>query len=192
MRSDGEVILATRRGDAAALTRALDQGAEVDAPGTYRGRTALHLAVMKSDVTLLDLLVSRGANPSALDDIGLHALGMAVVAKAPLGLMDSLAEKGLDVRLPNGDGFTALHAAAEVDNPAAVPWLIAHGAQLEGRTKRGHTALHIACALGHSAAAKALLEAGADRVASSPTGTPAEVARAESKPELVRLIEGWK
>jgi hypothetical protein len=119
LRSDGEVILAVRRGD---------------------------------------------------DDRGMHALLMAVVAKAPLPLMTALVEAGLDVRVPNTDGFTVLHAAAEVDHPGAVPWLVAQGSPLEARTKHGHTARHVACGLGHLAAARALLDAGADRGASSPTG----------------------
>ncbi|MFZ5441991.1 MAG: ankyrin repeat domain-containing protein [Myxococcota bacterium] len=192
LRADGDVILATHRADLSALARALDDGADVDAPSTFQGRTALQLAAMKADDALVVALLERGAKPTASDDRGMQALGIAVVAKAPLSLMDHLLERGADVGQPNDDGFTALHAAAEVDNAEAIPWLVSHGAPLEARTRHGHTALHIACGLGHPAAARALLEAGAERLAASPTGTPEDVARAERKPELVRLLSTWK
>lgn len=91
--------------------------------------------------------------------------------------------------LANPDGFTALHAAAEVNNAQAVPWLLSGGTPLEERTKHGHTALHIACALGHVEATRALLEVGADRNASSPGGTPREVALAEGKPQTAALFD---
>ncbi|MEM6988839.1 MAG: ankyrin repeat domain-containing protein [Myxococcota bacterium] len=86
------------------------------------------------------------------------------------------------------DGFTALHAACEVDNAAAVPWLATNGLGVEATTKHGHTPLHIAAALGHAATARALLDAGADPQANSPTGTPLEVARAQGKDETVALL----
>jgi ankyrin repeat protein len=84
--------------------------------------------------------------------------------------------------------FTALHAAAEVDNALVVPWLVTHGLPLEARTKHGHTALHVACAHGHAEAAKALLAAGADIQAASPGGTPRDIALAENKPALAELL----
>ncbi len=188
LRSDGEVIVAARTGDAAALKRAVDHGADVDAPGTFRGFTALHIAVVRGDVALFGELVKLGANASTLADRATHALGIAVVHKAPIELLDAIAATPLDLTMPNADGFTALHAAAEADHGTVVPWLTAHGLPLEATTKHGHTALHIASALGHAQAAKALLAAGADIAATSPNGTPLEVARARNKPELVKLL----
>jgi hypothetical protein len=187
LRSDGDVILAARNGDVAALKRAVAEGADIDAPGTH-SRTALHLAVMKGDVALFDEIVKLGGNPATVAEGGLHALGIAVVHKAPLPLLERLATAGFELSLPNADGFTALHGAAEVDNAAIVPWLLARGLPLEARTKHGHTALHVACALGHADAARALLLAGADARATSPSGTPRDVALAENKPALVELL----
>jgi ankyrin repeat protein len=125
-----------------------------------------------------------------MTDLGNTALITAVVYRAPREVFDMVraAAPALGAAA-NTDGFTALHAAAEVDNAQAVPWLLSDGPSLEARTKHGHTALHIACALGHVAAARALLEAGADRNASSPGGTPREVALAEGKPHTAALFE---
>jgi hypothetical protein len=41
LRSDGEVMVAARKGDVVALKRAVEQGADIDAPGTHHGYTAL-------------------------------------------------------------------------------------------------------------------------------------------------------
>lgn len=89
----------------------------------------------------------------------------------------------------NSKGFSALHAAAEVGYAEAIPWLLELGAVLEQKTLPGHTPLHIACALGNVAAAKALLAAGADPRASSPNGTPYEVAVAKRQPQTAALFQ---
>jgi len=192
LRADGDVIVAARSGDVAAVRYAVEHGAEIDAPGTFQGFTALHLAVVKGDVSLFDELVNLGANPAAIADHGVHALIVAIVHKAPLQMLERLAATQLDLALPNAYGFTALHAAAEIGDGAAVPWLVTHGLPLEARTKHGHTALHIACALGHVEAAKALLTVGADINAPSPGGTPRDVAQNENKPALVALLDAWR
>lgn len=187
LRAIGPVVNAVRRRDRRALDAAIAQGAAIDAPSPFHGRTALHFAISAGQVSLAHALLDHGADPALADDRGLHALGMAVVAKAPADLLDRLA--GADASRPNRDGFTALHAAAEVDNAEAVPWLIAHGLPLEARTRHGHTALHVACALGHVAAARALLAAGADRQATSPSGSPRDTAVAEGKAAVVALLD---
>lgn len=188
LRSEGEVILAVRNGDVAALERAVTGGADVDAPGTFGGYTALHLAIVREDVALFEALLRLGANPAALAGRQMHALGIAVVHKAPMAIFEALAKSKLDLSAPNEDGFTALHAAAEINFPEIVPWLVKHGLSTEARTKRGHAPLHIACGLGHREAAESLLAVGADANASSPGGTPLEVAKAENQPALVELL----
>ncbi len=189
LRSDGALIRAVRSGDHAAVRRAVEQGADVDAPATFGGYTALHLAIVRKDVETFRLLRELGANPAAIADRGMHALGIAIVHGAPMEIFESLADGKLDLSLSNEDGFAALHVAAETNRGDVVPWLIARGLPLEARTKHGHTPLHIACALGHVDAARALLDAGADPVATSPGGTPLDVARAEQKAGTVALLE---
>jgi hypothetical protein len=191
LRSDGDVMLAARNGDIAALERAIANGADVDAPATVGGYTALHVAVIRDDASMVHRLLELGANAGACADGGNHALGIAVVHKASLPIFEALARTAMNLDQANADGFTALHAAAEVDAPMLLPWLVAHGLALEARTRHGHTALHIAAALGHVATAKALLDAGADPAASSPGGTPLDVARAQQKPEAVALLEAY-
>ena len=104
-------------------------------------------------------------------------------------IFETLAKSRLDLKLPNADGFTSLHAAAETNHAAIVPWLVAHGLDLEERTRHGHTPLHIAAGVGHVEAARALIQVGADVSAMSPSGTPLDSARAAKKPEFVKLLE---
>jgi ankyrin repeat protein len=189
LRSDGALIRAVRNSDHAEIRRIVEGGAEVDAPATFGGYTALHLAVVLQDAETFRLLRELGASTRTIVDRGMHALGIAIVHDAPMEIFESLADGDLDLALQNGDGFNGLHAAAETNRARVVPWLVAHGVPLEARTRHGHTALHIAGALGHVDAACALLDAGADPEADSPGGTPLEVARAQEKPETVALLE---
>lgn len=188
LRADGDVIVAVRRDDPGALERAVRSGAAVDAPSTHAGYTALHIAARRADLHLLQRLLELGADPAVRADRGQHVLGLAVVGAAPRPVLDALVNTGLDPDTANDDGFTALHAAAEVNHADAIPWLVAAGASLEARTRHGHAPLHVACGLGHREVAEALLEAGADPSATSPGGTPLEVAQAEGKPALVELL----
>lgn len=189
LRSDGALVQAVRAGDPAAIRRAVADGADVDAPSTFAGYTALHIAIVRGDLPAYRTLRELGASPTVLADRGAHALGMAIVHSAAMEIIESLVDAGLDPRTPNDDGFDALHAAAETNRSELVPWLLAHGLSLENRTKHGHTALHIACALGHVETASALLDAGADPQATSPGGTPLDIARAQRKPGTTALME---
>ncbi len=192
LRCDGDLMRAALRGDFDEVRRLAAAGVDVDAPTTYEGYTPLHLAIVRGDVELFELLLSLGADPAIIADRGIHALIIAVVHKAPIRIFETLAKSRLDLKLPNADGFTAMHAAAETNHAAIVPWLLAHGLELEERTRHGYTPLHIAAGVGHVDVAGALIEVGADVVATSPGGTPLDVARAEKKPEMVRLLESGR
>jgi hypothetical protein len=192
LRSNGRVIRAAFRDDAAAITLAVEAGENVDSPSTYDGRTALHIAIERGNFKLYEHLRALGANPATLTDRGNSALGIAVVNSAPAAIFEALANDQKSLAIANKDGFTPMHGAAEVNNAAIVPWLVRHGLSLEDRTTHGHTPLHIACALEHVAAAEALLHAGADASATSPEGTPLDVARAEGKPKTIALLSSWK
>ncbi len=189
LRSDGAIVQAVRDGDPAAIRRAVAEGDHVDAPSTFAGYTALHIAIVRGDLPAYRTLRELGASPTVLADRGAHALGIAIVHGAAMEIIESLVDAGLDPRTPNDDGFDALHATAETNRSELVHWLLAHGLSLENRTKHGHTALHIACALGHVETASALLDAGADPQATSPGGTPLDVARAERKAGTTALME---
>ena len=86
----------------------------------------------------------------------------------------TLLEGGADVDAPQGDGMTALHWAADLDNVEMVEMLVAAGARVEATTRVGsHTPLHVAAELGNAGAIKALVAAGADVHAITSLGSTA-------------------
>jgi ankyrin repeat protein len=77
------------------------------------------------------------------------------------GLKRAIAD-GADPNGTDGRERTALHVAAERDQPEAVSVLAAGGAEVDRKDGSGFTPLHLAVAHGSSRAVGALLEAGAD------------------------------
>ncbi|MDU8942346.1 ankyrin repeat domain-containing protein [Ovoidimarina sediminis] len=59
-------------------------------------------------------------------------------------------------------GYEGLHAAAAAGDAAAIRQLVAEGAELEARDRRGRTAVHVAAFASEAEALRALAEAGAD------------------------------
>lgn len=188
LRSDGRVIFATRSSDLDALARAVEGGDDVDAPGTFHGYTALHVAIVRGETATVEKLLSLGAKVNQRCDGDMFALGLAIVHRAPPELFAVLERAGVELSASNADGFSALHAAAETDNAWAVGWLVERGQRLDVRTERGHTPLQIACALGHLLAAKELVARGANANDSSPEGGALAIASTEGKAEVVAWL----
>jgi hypothetical protein len=59
-------------------------------------------------------------------------------------------------------GWTVLHAAAAIDQVAALGIFLERGVAVDAATRAGDTALHVAARCGHLACVQRLLRAGAD------------------------------
>lgn len=189
LRSTGDVVTAVREEDEARVRALVAAGASLGARSAVLGYTALHIAAVKRSVALTRLLLELGADPNVLADRNACTLIAAVVYRAPIEVLDLLAEHGA-VASPNADGFGLLHAIAETDHAEYLAWGLANGQDLEARTRHGHTPLQVAAALGHVAALRALLAAGADRAAKDPEGrTARDLAVAEGKPASVAALD---
>jgi uncharacterized protein len=101
-----------------------------------------------------------------------------------------LLEHNADVNATQGDGMTALHWAAYLDNLPLTQMLLSAGARVSAVTRLGSiTPLFFACSNGSAAVADALLRAGADVNATKDAGTtPLMVAASSGSAELVRLL----
>jgi ankyrin repeat protein len=80
-----------------------------------------------------------------------------------VGAVRSALGSGVDVNAAEGDGLTALHAAAERGHAEVVELLLARNADVHAKTRIGsYTPLHLAAMSAHAEIADDLLEAGAD------------------------------
>jgi ankyrin repeat protein len=95
----------------------------------------------------------------------------------------------LDVR-SNPNGRRALNWAAWYNHPAAIRFLVAHGATVNIFNRTGFTPLHHAAENGSLDAVRALLALGADRTWTNfARQRPVDVARERGHPEVAALLD---
>src|SRR5688572_10163678 len=88
-----ELWAATRAGDVARVTAALDKGADINAKTRY-GATALSYAADRGNLELVTLLIARGANVNAQDTFyQMRAIDMAMMNNHP-AVVTLLLERG--------------------------------------------------------------------------------------------------
>ena len=148
------------------------------------------------------LLPSGPATSSAhrLAAPGLTAASPRVDVDSPVadaakrGDLDAVREllaSGADVNAAQADGMTALHWAAERDDPGLARMLLYAGAAVEPVTRIGsYTPLHVAARGGSVAVAEVLLDAGADPAAPAALSgaTPLHLAAAAGSAHLVAVL----
>ena len=157
---------AAQSGDRPAIQKLLQAKADVNAP-QVDGATALHWAVYRDSVELVDLLVRAGANVKAANREGMTPLAMASIY-GNAAVIDRLVKAGADAKSLGPNGETMIMLAARNGNPQALRVLIEAGADVNAREPlRGTTALMWATEQRHPEAVKALLAAGANPSAKS-------------------------
>ena len=142
-------------------------------------------------VTLLSVSLALGvAIPLAAQKDTRPATTMKVPAKSSavadaaqkgdLTTVKKLIAQGADVNIPQGDGMTALHWAADRSDSAMAAVLIKAHANVKATTRIGnYTPLHVASRDASGAVVRELVDAGADVKAPTTTGaTPLHLAAA--------------
>lgn len=171
--SDASLVDLIRAGDRAGALELIRLGADVNA-AQADGSTALHWAVHNVDEELVELLLSREADPAVKNRYGATPLAEAVrIANA--SLVDMLLEAGADPEAANEDGQTALMLAASTGVVDVAELLLDAGADVNATEQwRGQTALMWAASNAHGAMAELLIERGANvsvRAASTDWGS---------------------
>jgi ankyrin repeat protein len=182
---------AAQSGDAELVARLLDDGADINAAGTFG--TALHWAALNGHGEVAALLAARGADLDASSE----ALGMPLHAAAQRGhdgVARVLLDRGAAVDPRNRDQFTPLHLAAHYGHAGVARALIDHGADVnavgvssggavlgDGLTSPLHLAFRgghgeIVAALRSAGAAPAPIEPMATRLAAADPGLGREIA----------------
>ena len=184
------IIDAVRTGDVAAVRTLLDAGG-VDVDATEPdGTSALHWAVHRDHVGVVELLIGAGADVNLTNDYGVTPLSLACT-NGSAEVVARLLDAGADPEVRT-EGETALMTAVRTGSVDVVELLLAGGADL-GATElaSGQTLLMTAAAEMHPPLVRLLLERGADAHARSVVGfTPLLFAVRAGDLESARLLIG--
>ena len=161
-RRDAPLVEAVKAADVDAV-RALvgDPAVDVDAAAAD-GATALHWAVHRDDVRLVEVLLAAGADVAAANRYGVRPISLAA-ENGNAAVVEALLDAGADPNASLRGGETALMTAARTGDAATIRALLVRGADPNARDGfRGQTALMWAAARNNAAAVHALAELGAD------------------------------
>ncbi len=110
------------------------------------GATPFLRAAKSSDITVMNLLLAKGADPKLVTKAGTTALMVAAGmghnkpirgGEQPMEAMKLCLDKGVDINAATDKGETALHAAAGQGTDQIVQFLADHGAKLDLKDKKG-------------------------------------------------------
>lgn len=175
---------AARKGDVAAITAALDAGADINA--SEGGGTPLYFAVKQGHVAAAKLLIERGAKVNVGSRYWGYLLTIAS-AKTRVDLITLLLANGAN---PNAtfDGESVLHVATKFGCLDCVKALVEAGADVNAPTYDSHssfrTPLHIAIRYGYPEVADYLLTHGVVL----PNPPPITAKLADADPEKGRIF----
>jgi ankyrin repeat protein len=156
------VTSAARSGDREAVRKLLMSGADVNA-AEADGMTALHWAVTRDDLELVDMLLHAGANVRATTRLGGYTALLMAAKNGNSAIVEKLLSAGADVNDATTSGTTVLMFAAASGQVPLVQKLIEAEARLNAQeTSRGETALHFAAAFGRPEVIRVLIAHGAD------------------------------
>jgi ankyrin repeat protein len=172
-------------GDADAVRRLLDLGLPVDAVDS-QGCSGLLRAAGGGHQAVVDLLLTRGANPQLAAHSGATPLS-AAVSMRHAEIADRLLAAGADIeqRLPGG--LTVLMVACALGLPDVAARLLGAGADVHAVDAQGRTALHCAAMYGFSARERTRLVALFDTLLLADGEPDLDVAAAGATPLLLLL-----
>ena len=156
------LVDAAMQGNKDAVRQMLKQGADVNS-AQGDGMTALHWAVQKGDVELVQTLLYAGANVKATTRIGSYTPLLIASKAGNAAMIETLVAGGADPNAATASGATALMLASQGGNAAAVKALIDRGVDVNAKEKvKGETALTFAAAYGRADVIRVLTARGAD------------------------------
>ncbi len=122
-----------------------------------KGYTPLIFAAYYGHASMVDILLSAGANPCTEDKRGNTAL-MGAIFKGNLKIAYRLIRSDCDVDQRNNSNQTALMYASLFDREELVEKLVEHGAEVEAIDNQGNTAIGLATKQGNLKMANLLEE----------------------------------
>jgi ankyrin repeat protein len=166
------LVDAAMNGDLKAVRTLVRQG-DVNA-AQPDGMTALHWAVQRRDLPMMNVLLEAGAKHDLTNRTGAKPVYLAAM-NGDAAAITRLLDAGED---PNAvltaEGETLLMLTSHTGNLDAVKVLLDRGADANVQQFRGQTALMWAAAEGHAGVVKLLVERGADPALASAASTKQE------------------
>ena len=158
--SDGyKFIKAVRERDGDVAMQMLDEPGTtiVNAREVATGETALHAVVQRRDLTWIQFLLQRGANPNIADKNGVYPIQIA----AQLGFIEGverLIKGGADVDVSDTTGETPLISAIHRRDLKLIELLVESGASTERTDNSGRSARDYAMLMGGRSGVLAAIE----------------------------------
>ena len=137
----------------------------ISPPNNSEFMTWMHFACLRGHVTIVRLLLAKGADVTALDFESWTPLHRACASDVDADAkVQCLLQHGAASQVNARDnlGETALHKAAWCGRSHSVKLLLQHGADINATSHNGRTAVHRACTRGHVACLHELVKHGAD------------------------------
>jgi len=180
------VAVRTSRPDA--VKALLEHGVSANEPGPQ----GLTPAMLAGSLELFELLLDKGASPTAKDAEGLFVLHHAAGSEEPdaVAMVRLLLDRKAPVDAQDKDGSTPLRIAAFIGNKGVVRTLLEAGANPNLAEKTGLTPLMYASAAGRVEVVKLLLARGADPSKATRQGISAlQQATLNKHPAIATLLK---
>ena len=158
------------RGDLRSVKAWLDEGLTADFVADRIG-TGLMIAAWNGNIEMMELFVSRGANPRRANNNGEQPVQLAAW-NGHVEAVRWLLARGATLNR-EGKNWNALHYAVFNGHTGLAKELVERGADVNARSPNGSTPLMMAAREGREDIAKLLLENGADTKAKSEWGDTA-------------------
>lgn len=126
-----------------------------------QGNTLLHSAAMSGKAKSAEFMISKGADPRALNDKKNTPLHYAA-GQGQEETVELLSSLGAALNAANNNKETPLHMAAAQGKTGTVKILLEKGAHIDPETELGATPLYYAIMQGHKETAVFLIDKGAD------------------------------
>lgn len=162
LRAASTVADAAQRGDLAAVTALVRQGADVNA-AQGDGMTALHWAALNGDAKIADVLLNAGAMTEATTRIGKYTALHLASSRGHAAIVSRLLTAGSNAKAQTETGVQPIHLAAQAGSADAIRALLDRGADVNARDEtHGRTPLVFATSEDRVDAMKLLIAKGAD------------------------------
>ena len=173
--------LSAQGGLAADIPLALQQGASVSHVD-LSGYSVLHMAALSGNPAAIVALLDAGADIEIEGEIGKTPLQVSV-QEGRMRSAAALMERGADASVLWSDGSNVLHWIAVAGESSLVGLAIAHGANINGRSRAFHAPLVEAARHEPADGVNALLEHGANL---------GHLKGVELKPAVAAVVAAWR